>query len=107
MQIEILNKAKCVNDYFSVAKVEHDEHYQLSFLAFAFDGKDAFDVVSSIHTAHRTFRTGWYKNLKSVFDKKYLKNCDILVCVKTDEAHCGPVESTCDTGYSALVTPSE
>ena len=48
MQIEILNKAKCVNDYFSVAKVEHDEYYQLSFLAFAFDGEDAFDMVSSI-----------------------------------------------------------
>ena len=48
MQIEILNKANCVNDYFNVAKVEHDEHYQLSFLAFAFDGEDAFDVVSSI-----------------------------------------------------------
>ena len=37
-----------MNDYFSVAKVEHDEHYQLSFLAFAFDGEDAFDMVSSI-----------------------------------------------------------
>ena len=59
MQIEILNKAKCVNDYFSVAKVEHDEHYQLSFLAFAFDGEDAFDVVSS------TFRNQFYPDCPS------------------------------------------
>ena len=77
MQIEILNKAKCVNDYFSVAKVEHDEHYQLSFLAFAFDGEDAFDVVSSITTVRYQYYpdcpsgiSDWYKNLKSVFDKK-------------------------------------
>lgn len=38
---------------------------------------------------------------------KFLKNCDIRVCVKTNEPHCGPVDTTCDSGYSILATPSE
>ena len=44
--IDILNKAQCGNDFFEVTKLENDTHYQFSFLAFAFDGEEAFDMVS-------------------------------------------------------------
>ena len=45
-KIDILNKAQCGNDFFEVTKLENDIHYQFSFLAFAFDGEEAFDMVS-------------------------------------------------------------
>ena len=34
---------------------------------------------------------------------KFLKNCDLRVCVKTNEPHCGPVDTTCDSGYTSLL----
>ena len=43
-KIDILNKAQCWNDFFEVKKLENDT--QFSFLAFAFDGEEAFDMVS-------------------------------------------------------------
>ena len=45
-KIDILNKAQCGNDFFEVSKIENDNHFQFSFLAFAFDGEQAFDMVS-------------------------------------------------------------
>ena len=48
-KIDILNKAQCGNDFFEVKKLENDTHYQFSFLAFAFDGEEAFDMVSDSH----------------------------------------------------------
>ena len=47
MKLDVLNNAKCVNDYFDVTEVQHDEHYQIRFIAFAFDGVEAFDLVST------------------------------------------------------------
>ena len=45
-KIDILNKAQCGNDFFEVLKIENDNQFQFSFLAFAFDGEQAFDMVS-------------------------------------------------------------
>ena len=45
-KIDILNKAQCGNDFFEVSKIENNNHFQFSFLAFAFDGEQAFDMVS-------------------------------------------------------------
>lgn len=77
-KIEILNKSQCGFDIFNVEKIQNDDHYQFNFLSFTFDGEEAFDM-----------------------------NCDILVCVKKDEAHCGPIQSTCDDGYSIITTSTD